>query len=59
MNRVEAGRILPQGWRRIRLREVCEIIMGQSAPGETYRNPPEGIPFFQGKADFGPITQSL
>ena len=27
--------------------------MGQSPPSETYRTTPEGLPFFQGKADFG------
>ena len=45
---------LPPGWRSARLGEVCEIIAGQSPPGETYRKTPEGLPFFQGKADFGP-----
>jgi type I restriction enzyme S subunit len=44
---------LPHGWRRATLREVCTIIAGQSPPGETYRKSPEGLPFFQGKADFG------
>jgi type I restriction enzyme S subunit len=44
---------LPPGWRFCRLGEVCEIIAGQSPPGETYRKLPEGLPFFQGKADFG------
>jgi len=45
---------LPAGWRRVRLGEVTTIIMGQSPPGNTYRKVPnEGIPFFQGKADFG------
>ncbi|MBI3320327.1 MAG: restriction endonuclease subunit S [Candidatus Omnitrophica bacterium] len=37
----------------MRLGEVCEIIAGQSPPSETYRKRPEGLPFFQGKADFG------
>jgi type I restriction enzyme S subunit len=32
---------------------VCEITAGQSPPSETYRKMPEGMPFFQGKADFG------
>lgn len=32
---------------------MCEIIAGQSPPGDTYRKQPEGMPFFQGKADFG------
>ncbi len=44
---------LPPGWRWVRLGEVCEIIAGQSPPGETYRKIPGGMPFFQGKADFG------
>lgn len=44
---------LPKGWRWVRLGEVCEIIAGQSPPGETYRKTPGGLPFFQGKADFG------
>lgn len=47
------SRKLPAGWRWARLGEVCEIIAGQSPPGETYRKHPEGPPFFQGKADFG------
>lgn len=44
---------LPNGWHWTKLGEVCEIIAGQSPPGETYRKQPEGLPFFQGKADFG------
>lgn len=46
-------RPLPDGWRWVRLGEVCEIVAGQSPPGETYRKSPEGLPFFQGKSDFG------
>lgn len=52
---------LPDGWCRVRLDGVCEIIAGQSPPGDTYRKLPEGVPFFQGKADFGlrhPIARS-
>lgn len=37
----------------MRLGEVCEIIAGQSPPSDTYRKSPGGLPFFQGKADFG------
>ena len=44
---------LPNCWRWVRLGEVCVIIAGQSPPGSTYRTSPEGLPFFQGKADFG------
>lgn len=40
-------------WPPSALGDVCEIIAGQSPPGSTYRKHPEGLPFFQGKADFG------
>src|SRR5205814_7446420 len=33
-----------------------EIIMGQSPPGSTYNEHGDGLPFFQGKADFGEIS---
>jgi type I restriction enzyme S subunit len=46
---------LPEGWRWVKLGEVCEITAGQSPPGSTYREFSEGLPFFQGKADFGKI----
>jgi len=46
-------RPLPKGWKWSKLSEVCNIIMGQSPPGNTYRKTPDGLPFFQGKADFG------
>jgi len=36
----------------VQLGEVSEIIMGQSPPGETYNERGEGLPFFQGVADF-------
>ena len=41
------------------LYDVAEIIMGQSPPGDTYHNYPIGLPFFQGKADFGDIYPSV
>jgi type I restriction enzyme S subunit len=38
-----------------RLDECCTLVMGQSPPGESYSADPVGLPFFQGKADFGPL----
>lgn len=35
------------------LGELCEIVMGQSPPGETYNESGEGLPFYQGIRDFG------
>lgn len=44
---------LPKGWREGTLGEDFEITMGQSPPGETYNETGNGLPFFQGRADFG------
>ena len=44
---------LPPGWRWVELEKTCDIIAGQSPPGHTYNKNSEGLPFFQGKADFG------
>ena len=37
----------------LKLNEVSEIIMGQSPSSATYNMAEEGLPFFQGNADFG------
>mgnify|MGYP001346008072 CR=1 FL=1 len=44
---------LPEGWREGTLSEICNIIMGQSPPGETYNESGNGVPFYQGNRDFG------
>jgi len=38
------------------LPDVAEIIMGQSPPGDTYNEASIGLPFFQGKTEFGEIS---
>ena len=35
------------------LADVAQIIMGQSPPSSTYNTVGEGLPFYQGKTDFG------
>lgn len=35
------------------LSSIADIIMGQSPPSSSYNESREGLPFFQGKADFG------
>lgn len=49
---------MKQGWEIKKLGEVCSIIMGQSPSSDTY-NDSEGLPFFQGNADFGKIHPSI
>ena len=44
---------LPDGWEWLKLPEVADLIMGQSPPGSTYNKDGNGLPFYQGKADFG------
>ncbi len=44
---------LPKRWKEGTVGEDFEITMGQSPPGETYNGIDEGLPFFQGRADFG------
>jgi len=41
-------------WRLAPLSEVAELTMGQSPPSSTYNTSKLGIPFLQGKAEFGP-----
>jgi type I restriction enzyme S subunit len=45
--------IVPKDWRVGGLGEVCKVVMGQSPPGESYNETGQGVPFFQGRADFG------
>ena len=49
---------MKQGWEIKKLGEVCSITMGQSPSSDTY-NDSEGLPFFQGNADFGKIHPSI
>jgi len=45
---------IPKGWRMGTIGDDFNLTMGQSPPGETYNEVGEGLPFFQGRADFGP-----
>ena len=42
-------------WPTKKLGEIAEVIMGQSPPSSSYNERGEGLPFFQGKAEFGEI----
>jgi len=48
-------------WRSFRLGDpdVATITLGQSPPSETYNDSGNGLPFFQGKADFGPRSPQV
>jgi type I restriction enzyme S subunit len=40
----------------VRLEDVAQITMGQSPDSESYNKAREGLPFYQGTADFGPVN---
>ncbi len=44
---------IPKGWKVSTVGNEFDVTMGQSPPGSTYNAIGEGIPFFQGCADFG------
>ena len=50
---------IPDGWQRVRLGDVAEVVMGQSPPGESVVEwdggalDVSGLPFIQGNAEFG------
>ena len=55
----EIGRI-PKEWEVVRLgdKKIARIIMGQSPPSSTYNQEGKGMPFLQGKTEFGEIYPS-
>ena len=44
---------IPQGWEVKKLKDVCQLTMGQSPKSEFYNQIGEGQPFHQGVTDFG------
>ena len=45
--------LVPKGWRVSTVGESFVLTMGQSPPGDTYSNDGNGLPFYQGRTDFG------
>jgi type I restriction enzyme S subunit len=50
---------LPDSWTHATLAEVASITLGQSPPGSSYNESGNGIPFFQGKAEFGSLYPTV
>ena len=51
----EIGEI-PEEWESGKVGEVCEVIMGQSPPGNSYNNRGVGLPLLNGPTEFGETT---
>jgi type I restriction enzyme S subunit len=56
LKKTEIGEI-PENWEVVRFRDekLFELIMGQSPPSSSYNQNKKGLPFLQGKAEFGEI----
>lgn len=44
---------MKKGWRTKQIGDLCEVIAGQSPEGKFYNAEGKGMPFYQGKKDFG------
>ena len=44
---------IPQGWELRKLKDVCNLVMGQSPKSEFYNDTGDGLPFHQGVTNFG------
>ena len=44
---------IPKGWKAGTVVEGFNLTMGQSPPGDTYNEESNGLPFYQGRTDFG------
>ena len=52
---------VPEGWNKLPLSELADIIMGQSPESKHFNEDGEGMPFHQGVSDFGDrfVTHSI
>ncbi len=51
--------IIPEGWIWTKIQHVADLNMGQSPPSSTYNDEGTGLPFFQGKAEFGKVYPTV
>lgn len=50
----DGGTVAEGRWRPSVIGDEFNVTMGQSPPGSTYNSTGDGLPFYQGRADFGP-----
>ncbi len=50
---------LPKRWSVEHLSDIAKVVMGQSPPSSTYNRDKNGLPFFQGKTEFGEISPTV
>jgi type I restriction enzyme S subunit len=45
--------LIPKGWSAGKFGDSSNLLMGQSPPGDSYNSDGVGLPFYQGRTDFG------
>jgi type I restriction enzyme S subunit len=45
--------LIPKGWSAGKFGDFTNLLMGQSPPGDSYNSDGVGLPFYQGRTDFG------
>ncbi len=50
---------LPRSWCWSTIGETAHVVAGQSPPSDTYNECADGLPFFQGKAEFGSLHPTV
>jgi len=48
-----------KNWVKAKIEDLANVVMGQSPPSESYNTTGNGVPFFQGKAEFGAIHPTV
>lgn len=51
--------LIPKGWEAMPFEEAFDFTMGQSPPGSELNEQGDGLPFFQGSADFNTVFPSF
>lgn len=46
-------------WESLQLNKIAGLVMGQSPSSDSYNTEGEGMPFFQGKSDFGKVNPKI
>ena len=47
--------LIPDSWDFLQLKDIAKVNMGSSPPSSTYNEDGDGLPFFQGNAEFGSL----
>ena len=48
---MEKERFIPEGWREVKIKDISDVIMGQSPSSIYYNTEGDGLPLIQGNAD--------